>query len=849
MDKIIRNVLACKHLISEGKACFNGRITLNLSEFKDSCGFTEEVCAKLYQERKNWARMDSCEAYHLFFRNRKEEYQYKQIEFRLTAPPPVLYQLFNIGPPQPQLPLPPPVVAVAPVVGAQAVAPLGGTMIHFTGQSRLTVIPKNYKQIHLFRLPGAKSPISKFKHFNKIFPKSKAAPLVKHLGGSLSHGVYNLTKTLYQLDKVACIKSIKSCGHDTFQKLDASQTIALMDIGKISINQKNKLGSILRLHNNKKSIFATAKACYKLRNAHESAPTFGEYQYKEPYEHLPGESKTIKVPYWYLCPYDSLMATLKTSRDSYTGDGTHIGVRQGELGECIPVIIQGDYGGTIGQGEMKWIEVIMLRKGETHEKFLGSIHGKEDFQIMKETIMPHINAGVKKMNQNKILFLTWGNQFDFVPVPATLDINTIHYMRRADNNLRALWHDGHADFERIDIPDAHVARAVRVVPFSGGDLAYQFSILGRDAHAPSKCMCCDLHKRQWQNQAVCGNLFKTEDMVSDYEEWVRKYNAQTLQEIQDGPTLEEYIRKEVKAIKMYGMKGLNLLLPEVPLSQYLVPPLHILLGVGNDLLEKIDAFIADNLETAYPNIPEKAKRPTPMKDAVYSMLKKYEVEPQKYFTQTLVGGDIHRLLERHVPISAEMEIILLTPALRRPDAVQNIEVLVREFVKKIKELMQVLESTHKLLSKAEPLQNAELDEFDRLCVGFGKLWRKGFPGASITPKMHLLEVHAPKQMRQFGCLGDKTEAAIERLHQICNIDNRILAHVKNYEKRIKAQLSRKRMAQHHAVVKTKKAYQDQRTRLLSPDSQQRKAAKALAKRNGDRDKRTAALLTIDLMNE
>eukprot|EP01032_Pedospumella_encystans_P032501 gene32501-36693_t len=294
------------------------------------------------------------------------------------------------------------------------------------------------------------------------------------------------------------------------------------------------------------------------------------------------------------------------------------------------------------------------------------------------------------MNENKILILAWGSQFDFVPVPAMLDINTIQYVRLANNKLRAMWNDGHADFERDDIPDARAARAVRVVPFSGGDLAYQFAILGRDAHSPSKCMCCDLHKREWQKQAVCGRLFKTPEMVRDYQDRVQQYNVRVAQGNHDNLTLEAYIRKAVKRIEQQGMKGLNLLLSEVPMSQYLVPPLHILLGVGNDLIDKIDKFIADKLDRAYPDLPEKAKRPTPMKDAVYAMLKRYEVEPQKYFTQTLVGGDIHRLLKRHVPICAEMETIMLNPVLRRPEAVENIEVLIREFVKKIKKLMQVL---------------------------------------------------------------------------------------------------------------------------------------------------------------
>lgn len=105
------------------------------------------------------------------------------------------------------------------------------------------------------------------------------------------------------------------------------------------------------------------------------------------------------------------------------------------------------------------------------------------------------------------------------------------------------------------------------------------------------------------------------------------------------------------------------------------------------------------------------------------------------------------------------------------------------------------------------------------------------------------------QMRMFGCLGDKTEAAIERLHQICNIDNRILAHMKNYEKRTKAQLSRKRLAAHHEVLKVKNQYKEKRMRVLSPDSVQRRTGKVNAKSASKINKRAAALDTINLLNE
>lgn len=84
----------------------------------------------------------------------------------------------------------------------------------------------------------------------------------------------------------------------------------------------------------------------------------------------------------------------------------------------------------------------------------------------------------------------------------------------------------------------------------------------------------------------------------------------------------------------------------------------------------------------------------------------------------------------------------------------------------------------------------DIDRFEVYCKRFGMMMRVYFQGCNITPKMHALESHAPLQMRMFGCLGDKMEAAIERLHQVCNKANRLYAAITSWQRRHLARLVR-----------------------------------------------------------
>lgn len=179
-----------------------------------------------------------------------------------------------------------------------------------------------------------------------------------------------------------------------------------------------------------------------------------------------------------------------------------------------------------------------------------------------------------------------------------------------------------------------------------------------------------------------------------------------------------------------------------------------------------------------------------MYDAFTTMLETYHIVPRKYFEGTLVGGDIVRLLHNHSAICVKATAIFKNVQLRKLDADDDVDDQIDAFIVKMKDLLCVFECIYSLMSQTTQLSEEDIQLFSTYCRRFGMMMRYYFPGCNIPPKLHALESHAPYQMRMFGCLGDKMEAAIERLHQLCNKANRLFAAVPSWQKRHLARLVR-----------------------------------------------------------
>lgn len=133
-------------------------------------------------------------------------------------------------------------------------------------------------------------------------------------------------------------------------------------------------------------------------------------------------------------------------------------------------------------------------------------------------------------------------------------------------------------------------------------------------------------------------------------------------------------------------------------------------------------------------------------------------------------------------------------AYRRAEEVrEDIEAHIDTFLDRIRKLLAVFEQVCSLMHKTKQLNMEEQGHFKTLCKKVCDLWRTYYPNKGLTPKMHLLESHAAREMWIFGCMGDKSESEMERLHHINNKSNRRLEPMKTW--RVQQETMLKQVAQ------------------------------------------------------
>lgn len=96
---------------------------------------------------------------------------------------------------------------------------------------------------------------------------------------------------------------------------------------------------------------------------------------------------------------------------------------------------------------------------------------------------------------------------------------------------------------------------------------------------------------------------------------------------------------------------------------------------------------------------------------------------------------------------------------------------------------------------------------------------------NITPKLHDLENHLLLQMRLFGCIGDKAESAIARLHYQYNKPGLVLSWKE--QKGILIESANKAFEQ--PLVEADKEVMSGTKRKFSPETMARKMAKTTTK--------------------
>jgi hypothetical protein len=261
-----------------------------------------------------------------------------------------------------------------------------------------------------------------------------------------------------------------------------------------------------------------------------------------------------------------------------------------------------------------------------------------------------------------------------------------------------------------------------------------------------------------------------------------------------------------------------------------------MLGLGNNLAEQFFIYIDTDLDDGQKRVVE----------AFYALLKKYSIEHQKFYTNTYVGGDIRRLLDNHATICDQAVPIFKDAQLRGANVAEDIDARIDEFVGQMRNLLHVFWAINELMEQTSQLSPHELDLFENLCNTFGRMWRVYFKDGiggkkmSITPKLHQLESHLPAQMRQFGCIGDKSEAAIERLHQQGNKEGRRLAAVPTWTGQKSIQIERADKAMVKGVIDAGNEVMAGTKRKWSAETQAKKTTKSTVKDEERRERLISA---------
>jgi hypothetical protein len=858
LDRVVRRAALVAPFLKADKRCNASEVTLNLCLFQDECGFTREVSQNLFHQ-SNKARRRRCGDHGVTFVNAEQAYEKKKIVVKYKTLRSSFAALF--GKQTAVMPTytdastgtdPPPVPA-APAVGVENAPPAHELQIVSVDKDKIVTRSRNNKMQEWHHIVAATEVNDDFERFRHALTAAHAEEILERLAGDIDVGVTLLVQLLYSISPDACKLGMKRCGAGVFHKLTPEQTLALTFGCGITAQARIYLNRFLTYFNNGYPLLACEADCADVKYKYVVKPEFATFKYKKdtgaPIPEDPGaddadldadpeaENGTeVSVDYWQKDLLECVTSLLNSWRDESVPEGEvkTLGVKQGTFGVRIPVVIQGDYGGDLGKGETKILAVVIAREGGSYNTQIASLNGKEDHHVLKNTVMGPINSSVQKLNESKVLLLTWGNQCDFVIVPAAAEGPALTFFRFANSVTRVEWGTGHADFTRLDIPEDPAHRQHSFVSFlttSGGDLKYQFALLGRANHCNSKCMQCRLMQAEWLAEPKVGFPFDMQQMQAQWHQIEQEHAA-----AHPNMTLPQYAETYVKQHGLKGRDGCDVLLPAIPVERYLLPPLHLMLGLGNNLVEMWMMFISTELDDGRER----------MLRAFLKLLAQYNIEHQKYYTKTYVGGDIRRFLDHSAEICAGALLIFKNAQYRRANVAVGIDARIDQFVGQMRNLMQVFWAINELMEQTSQLSPGDLDLFENLCSTFGRMWRVYFKdgmGAkkmSITPKLHQLESHLPDQMRLFGCIGDKAESAIERLHYLCNKSGRVLSAVKTWKEQKVIQLDRANKALVQLVVEAGNEVMLGTKRKFSPETMARKMAKSTTKVETRRERLTSA---------
>lgn len=160
----------------------------------------------------------------------------------------------------------------------------------------------------------------------------------------------------------------------------------------------------------------------------------------------------------------------------------------------------------------------------------------------------------------------------------------------------------------------------------------------------------------------------------------------------------------------------------------------------------------------------------PVEAEINKILQKYSISRHVYHGNVFTGAHIKKFLYNHETILAKIKEKLLDKTLRRPlQSDEENKALDDNIIQLFDTLTILFERMDYIfyyyLSRQKQCTSKEIIDVKNVIQQFTKVWRKYFGNKkNITPKLHLLEVHAVDFLAKYGSLGEVSEEATERTH-------------------------------------------------------------------------------------
>jgi len=344
-------------------------------------------------------------------------------------------------------------------------------------------------------------------------------------------------------------------------------------------------------------------------------------------------------------------------------------------------------------------------------------------------------------------------------------------------------------------------------------------------HQSSKCVKGDSTHAEWQKQPLPGQYYCKPLKVSDMVNHVSLYRG--TEYLRSGAHSEIFIAAKDTLPLAWATKektdvfsartGLRLQYPLITCidcDETVCPTMHMTLGLGTGLVKHIYTFLFDYIEIEEPlaaqarkkltllqaqheelddaaraapwgkktvarKAAQEAKKKVTEQKSVYDeifrtradrsaqraledLLCGHGVKFEAFKTQSLVGDHVFAFLRKSKVILTEVEALFRNPQLRRAVTVEGLEDKITAFISQQKLLCSVYNILAVVMSRLTQSTQEEIDSFDLLAKYFAYLWRCA--QYSVTPKLHLLEIHVKDDLQRYGSTGLFAEQVIEREH-------------------------------------------------------------------------------------